>query len=149
MANNFDFTPEQMAQLKASFDRIDSDHNGYLDFDELKQFMEISHLDTSFIKAIFKVFDGNGDNKLAFSEFQQYLKACYMNTKDSRYLFRMIFNAIDHDHNGALELNEIVEFGDLLNKPITLEQAKKELAILDTDKNGSLEFEEICKAFSI
>lgn len=146
---NYNFTPEQLQQLKASFDMIDSNKNGYLCPEELNRFMTASNLDTRFLKAIYRVFDKNNDNQLSFAEFQEYLKACLINSQDPRYLFHLIFENIDKDHNGALDLDEIIEFGDLCGMPMSREDAQKELKLLDSNQNGQIEFPEICRAFGI
>lgn len=144
---DLDFTPAQIQQLRVSFEAIDTDHNGYLNEEELNVFMKQSHLDTSLIKAIFKVFDSNGDGQLSFQEFYQYLKACLVNTKKPRHLFKMIFDSVDKDHDGSLNLNEVMEFVSLCGKSLSREEAQREIDTLDKDKNKKLEFDEICDTY--
>ena len=144
-----ELTEAQLAQLRQSFQVIDTDHNGLLDKEELTRFMKASGLDVKFVPAIFLLFDTNKDGGLSFDEFKEYLKACLMNGSDPRHFFRLIFNAIDSDGSGSLCAEEMVQFAQLCGKDITMEDALRELAIYDTDHSGSLEFDEVCKAFGI
>lgn len=143
------FSKDELKALELSFKTIDVDHNGYLSPEELHTFMERNNLPTQFLKAIYKLFDKNNDNSLSFPEFCEYLNICMKSASEPRLLFKMIFDSIDLNHNGSLDVKEMMLFGDLVNIPMTKEQAAAELKQLDTDNNGRLEFDELCRAFGI
>lgn len=145
----YNFSKEELEGLRKQFNAIDSDKNGYLSEKELFQFMQACGIDTRFIKAIYKVFDTNNDNSLSFDEFVQYLGACTRSQTEPTYLFQLIFDAIDVDHDHELDANEMVDFGKVCSMPMTLQDAQAELKRLDRDKNGKLSFKELCAAFGI
>ncbi|KAK8866510.1 hypothetical protein M9Y10_009474 [Tritrichomonas musculus] len=145
----YNFSKEELEGLRKQFNAIDSDKNGYLSEKELFQFMQACGIDTRFIKAIYKVFDTNNDNSLSFDEFVQYLGACTRSQTEPTYLFQLIFDAIDADHDHELDANEMVDFGKVCSMPMTLQDAQAELKRLDRDKNGKLSFKELCAAFGI
>ena len=94
------FTPEEIESFRGIFNQIDNNHDGRLNKSELNDFMLKCGMDNRFLNATIKVFDKNGDETLSFDEFLQYLDACNQTEKDPRYLFRLIFQAVDDDHNG-------------------------------------------------
>lgn len=143
----YNFSDEQIECLKQSFNAIDTDNNGTLSVDEFRNFMKNNCLDDRFVDAIYKIFDSNGDALLDFNEFLMYIDACNRTATEPTYLFKLIFDSIDSDKDGFLNVEEIVEFGKLTCCPMTLEAAKEEMKILDTDGNGKLEFGELIRAF--
>lgn len=145
----YNLTKEQEEAIRKSFEAIDSDKNGYLTYDEMNRFMTENHFGTQFLNAIFKVFDKNGDRQLTFSEFMEYIEACNRTATDRTYLYKLIFDAIDADHNGALNVAEMLEFGSLIGINLTREDAERELKEMDTDNSGDISFPEICKALGL
>lgn len=143
------FTQKELDSMKDLFDKIDTDKNGYLDKHEFKSFLEKSGLDTKFIDAIFLVFGKDSPGLLTFNEFTGYLNACVIAEKDSKHLFRLIFEAVDKNKNGLLELDEVMEFTKLCGVVYSEEKAKEEVAKLDLNKDGKLDFYEICRAFNL
>ena len=143
------FAPEQIQRYQETFNRIDLDHNGSLDQYEFSCFLTSIGLDPRLTPACFKVFDTNRNGTLSFDEFVNYLKNCEIAQSNPRHLYRLIFDAIDQDKNGALDEVEIVEFLSLLGIPITPELAKEEVKELDKNGNGLVEFEEICNSLGL
>lgn len=143
------FSQEQIQKYKETFSKIDLDHNGVLDQYEFSCFLTSIGLDPRLTPACFKVFDSNHDGTLSFDEFLNYLKHCEKAQTDPRHLYRLIFDAIDQDKNGALDESEIVEFLNLLGIPVTPEIAKEEVQELDKNGNGRVEFEEICNSLGL
>ena len=143
------FTDEELPSLRIVFNQIDSNHDGRLNREELLSFLTQSGMDTRFIDATFKVFDKNHDETLSFSEFLLYLDACNQTEKDPRYLFKLIFEAVDEDHNGELSLEELHDFVTICGQPMSREEISRELKLVDTDVSGQVSFDELCRAFGI
>ena len=143
------FTPEEIESFRGIFNQIDNNHDGRLNKSELNDFMLKCGMDNRFLNATIKVFDKNGDETLSFDEFLQYLDACNQTEKDPRYLFRLIFQAVDDDHNGELSVDELLIFVSLCGQPMKKEEVVTELRRLDIDSNGLISFEELCRTFGI
>ena len=143
------FSGQELESFRNIFNQIDNNHDTRLTESELKEFMQRCGIDTRFIKAIIKVFDHNKDNTLSFEEYLQYLDACNETEKDPRFLFRLIFEAVDSDNNGQLSVDELLIFVSLCGQPMTKNEVLQELKKLDIDSNGKINFDELCKAFNI
>ena len=143
------FSDVEIQGLRSVFNQIDADHSGLLDKKELYQFLVQSNMDTRFIGATFRVFDTDQDGTLSFDEFLQYLHACLETEKNPHYLFKMIFDAVDTDNNGYLSIDELLDFTSLCGQNLTREQVSEELNKIDLDKNGLVDFYELCQAFHI
>ena len=143
------FSPAELEGFRNVFNQIDVSHDSRLTEDELRDFMQRCGMDTRFIKAILKVFDGNKDSTLSFEEFLQYLDACNQTEHDPRYLFRLIFKAVDTDNNNELSVDELLVFVALCGQPMEKSDVIQELKKLDIDSNGQINFDELCRAFGI
>ncbi|EAX98647.1 EF hand family protein [Trichomonas vaginalis G3] len=145
----YNYTQEEINGLHAVFNQIDTDHNGLVNQPEFYNFLVQAQMDTRFIKATYKVFDENHDGNLSFEEFLAYLDACNKSGADPRYLFRLIYQAVDTDNDGYLSCDELVVFTDLCGQSMSRSQVDEELKKIDVDSNGKIDFNELCRAFSI
>lgn len=59
--------------------------------------------------------------------------------------FRELFNSIDSDGGGAIDLDELGEMMELLGRPMSREKLQKMMSEVDTDGGGSIDFEEFCQ----
>lgn len=147
--SEFSFDHQQLAQLKKSFDLIDEDGNGYLDEDELRNFLIANDLELQYLPMIFKLFDENKDGMISFEEFTNYLDAIVKSQSNFLYLYSLTFNAIDTNKNGMLDSEEIQEFGRICGYDFSKEKIEEMIEMYDTNGDGQLDFEEMRKVFDI
>ncbi|CAF3930881.1 unnamed protein product [Rotaria magnacalcarata] len=64
---------------------------------------------------MYKQFDKNGDGKIAEVDIQLYLQELGLGGA-SAYLAKGIFQAVDQNHNGALDFTDLMALATMLNK---------------------------------
>ena len=65
------------------------------------------------------------------------------------YFFKLIFDAVDRDENGAIDLDEMREFTELCGQPLSKEQLANDIKRIDLDSNGLIDFRELCLALNL
>lgn len=126
---------EDVQKLQKKFDKWDKDHNGYLDQQEISNFMGKSIGDASLPGLAVRIFDQNGDGKIQFQEFVQFYQALKQINKDQFILYKMLFDAIDRDHKGYLTEEEMYQFF-----PYVIQDGQTSKSIIeDFNKNGFLD----------
>jgi Ca2+-binding EF-hand superfamily protein len=101
----FDPIAAAIADARQNFNRLDTDQNGYLDRDELKDHMR-------FQRGLFEAIDADGDGKIFWPEMEQYVRSravaaatrCDIVLHDLGHGF---FEALDLNHDGRLGIREI------------------------------------------
>jgi serine/threonine-protein phosphatase 2B regulatory subunit len=122
------FSEEEIASFKFVFDGIDTDGNQLLDKAEFQKFAnDVGAADSFPTDLIFLLFDENEDGKLSFDEFVTFLTAGSGATDFSPF-FERLFKKLDKDNNGALDVDELVEFIKLCKVPVDPAVVKQELA---------------------
>ena len=58
---------------------------------------------------------------------------------------KIIFDKFDRDHNGYITMKELKKAMRNLGQKLTFEEIHQMLADIDTDKNGTIDFDEFCK----
>lgn len=141
-----ELTPEQIAALKPTFDKLDKDHNGKINKEETKVFMEDIAINPIFVKLVFELCDTDKDGEITFEEFGPYLELLRSLEKDPSCVYRNVFEKFDKDHNGLLDKQEIRELLKLFSDA-EWEDENIDLFIenYDKDKDGNLNFEEVCE----
>lgn len=64
-----DIVMVQQQKLRAAFDLIDTDSDGFIDKRELGQLFQALNMDSTKVGATFKIIDTDGDLKISFEEF--------------------------------------------------------------------------------
>lgn len=125
-------------QLKDIFIAFDTDHNGTLDTEEFKHFLDESgeEYDDEIINELYAVFDKDHDGKITFEEFIAYVKC--VQDEDETALLKYRFDCIDLDHNGTLDANELQQFEKLCGNILTDEEAEQLLKQMDKDGDGKV-----------
>jgi Ca2+-binding EF-hand superfamily protein len=102
---SFDPIAAAVADARQQFNRLDTDQNGYLDRDELKD-------NVRFQRGLFEAIDGDGDDKIFWPDMERYVRGraevaatrCDVVLHDLGHGF---FEALDRNHDGRLGLREL------------------------------------------
>jgi Ca2+-binding EF-hand superfamily protein len=102
---SFDPVGSAVADARQQFNRLDTDQNGYLDRDELKE-------NIRFQRGLYEAIDTDADDKIFWPEMEGYVRSraeaaatrCDVVLHDLGHGF---FEAIDRNHDGRLGLREI------------------------------------------
>ena len=86
---------------------------------------------------------------LTFDRFLSFIDACMQTDKHPMYFFKLIFDAVDRDENGAIDIQEMKEFTELCGQPLSEEQLANDIANIDLDANGQIDFRELCIALKL
>ena len=170
------FNEEMILNLRSFFNRLDQDKDGTLSKDEFKVFLQERNVDTRFLDAIFFIFDKNRDKyqepikdfskqkgeeesaaqryrkekgELTFDRFLAFIDACIQTEKYPTYFFKLIFDSVDKDGNGAIDIHEMKEFTELCGQPLSEEQLANDIRNIDLDANGQIDFRELCIALKL
>ncbi|KYR02345.1 EF-hand domain-containing protein [Tieghemostelium lacteum] len=124
--------------IKDLFKKLDVNNDGRLSKSEIKDGffkLKIPSNDESINNFIQNV-DDDKDGTISFSEFEKF-------TNNNLIQLKKVFNELDSDHNGSLDIHEIEESIKKLGLPMYSEQ---ELARLfhriDTNKDNKIDFNE-------
>eukprot|EP00746_Dinoflagellata_sp_MGD_P005558 gnl/MRDRNA2_/MRDRNA2_110783_c0_seq1.p1 gnl/MRDRNA2_/MRDRNA2_110783_c0~~gnl/MRDRNA2_/MRDRNA2_110783_c0_seq1.p1 ORF type:complete len:920 (+),score=242.14 gnl/MRDRNA2_/MRDRNA2_110783_c0_seq1:99-2858(+) len=158
-----------MQKIKESFDKVDEDGSGEIEFLEFKQLMDDMHgnLTVDKIRKLFTVFDKDGSGALTCEEFQRILfpesniggpspeeEAAMLLEKirlgiqkkgTSSEKLRMIFNQLDRDGSGELEFEEFGKLIEMVHSAIPEEKLQHLFGMFDKDHQGSIDFDEFKK----
>ena len=140
-------TKAQVKALEKPFHAMDKNGDGKLDPEELTEFFRSNSLDVTMVPALFKIFDGNNDGVLSFEEFAQCMLACQKTQKIPRHIFRLLFNALDKDRDGLLDLKDVIFFGECCSLPLTEAEIREELEVKNPKEGAT--FEHLCRMFQI
>ena len=70
---NVKLTDQQIKKLKESFEKVDTNHDGFVEPQELKAFLESlgqeEEIDDETVQNLINNIDENGDHKINFQEF--------------------------------------------------------------------------------
>ena len=143
------FTDDEVAQLRKGFDQMDKDHSGFLDEEEIKSFLEEVGMEPEYARLIMRVFDVNKDGQISFDEFREFMKAMAQLERDPKKLYRMLFDAIDEDNNGSIDVEEMVEFAKCLGVELSGAEAEAAFKEIDKRSNGLIDFDELCRALEL
>lgn len=126
--------------LRRSFEEIDIDESGELDYDEFLEFMEARR--NTFTDAVFRLIDINGDGLLEFDEFVAICGSFCMWNKDEILTF--CFNTFDADGGGTIDEEEFEALAKTIagkdpSFPGNFQQALEQF---DTDGDGLIDRDE-------
>ena len=112
-----DLTPEEIDEAQTAFRHIDADGSGTLDEGEFRKYLSARRKGEfrCFPKLIIKFFGKDGE--VSFEQFLAFHKALAAPPTSDTCLTRLIFDKIDTDHNGTIDLDEYKSVVNLFEFP--------------------------------
>lgn len=155
MSEDVDFTvpeydPAMIEEYRKEFNRIDVDHNGYLDKEEFKKYLLTQGYKDRQVKITYKIVDVNHDHRIHFEEFARYVQASVeiIENNDVHLYLKLVFNSCDKNNDGSLNKKEFIRFMKCMDLPVNFFQRSKKFKEADVDKSGSIDFNEIVKYYN-
>lgn len=161
------FNDEQrLTELTEHFARLDKDGNGHLDMKELNQLLEEtgccprSRKEQEEVRQLIQSTDVDGNGVIDFGEFKELVQRIEERFASLRYEsevdyavargftevelgnFRAIFEHLDVDNSGRLEMNEVRQCLNIIQHKATWQAFDDTWRQLDKDASGSLDFHE-------
>ncbi|KAF0688922.1 Aste57867_19547 [Aphanomyces stellatus] len=140
---------EVVVQLKQAFDAVDTNHDGQIDFSEIKQALTSLHYDASASAVEAWIQSRSDQSAVTFPEFA--LAFCHTRTTNTQTLpvpkldlqsVRTAFDRMDTDGNGSLEKGEVVQALSALGQANSEAQADEWFCQVDADGSNALSFPE-------
>ena len=143
------YDQDHLDEYRAEFNFVDKDKNGFLDRDEFIDYLVKQGTDKKMAKVTCKIVDVNHDNKISFDEFAEYIHSsiAICENNDVEAYLRLVFKSCDKNHNNSLDKKEFKKFMKFMNIPVSFFNASKKFKQFDTDKSGSIEFDEIMNMY--
>ena len=148
VAEHLDFNNRELSTMKGSFELIDIDGSGEIDYDELLEFIEMQR--SPFSDAVIALVDEAGTGTLDFNSFFRVVCLyCYFSEED---ILNFCFQTFDKDASGQIDEDEFLDLARTVNnaEPLFPGNFKQALQQFDQNDDGLLDFNEfklINKAF--
>ena len=98
-------TQEEINKIKIEFDKIDKNHSGLLDLDELTFFCHQNPQLRCFPRLILAYYGKDGH--VSFDQFIHFYKGLNADPESNEYIAKVIFDIIDMDKSGKIDSDEI------------------------------------------
>lgn len=130
---------EDELEAREQFKIIDINRNGFLEEDELDSYFRQSKQELRcFSKLVIEIFGKNGS--VNCDQFLKFYKSLAADRHSDEFIGRYIFDYIDTDHSGTIELQEFMKIVDLIKFPDGFKQ--------DTlDRIDVMNYEEFSRQF--
>lgn len=123
---------------------LDKDHDGIVSPEEVKTICQTLDLDITMVPAIIHAYDDNGDGKITIEEFESYWNDRNSNKET---IFKHLFEHIDKNKSGFVDVSEMMEFTLLIGEPATRSEAQEQLEDIDTNEDGKVSYSELWEVF--
>ncbi|KAK8870281.1 hypothetical protein M9Y10_008159 [Tritrichomonas musculus] len=136
------YSNEEIENLRQEFNRLDKDGNGELDREELQHFVGDQDPEQAAIVAdrVFLLCDFDKSGTISFDEYIEFCNMLVALTADEQKFFEKIFYALDKEHVGSLDYDNLVQFYRLASCDMSDEEVRNQIASKDDDKDGRLTF---------
>jgi Ca2+-binding EF-hand superfamily protein len=156
--------------LKSVFEAIDKDKSGSVDASELAAFGQyIGNRDwtEASVKKMFAAMDTNKDGTIDLDEFQSF---CFKETshhsserfsamiqgfievgsllEERKKMIEQVYKKIDVNGSGAVNREDMMEFGRFMNSKFDEEKLNKLMDQMDLDKDGLISYHEFLAYFA-
>jgi calmodulin len=135
---------DEISEMKEVFACFDKDSSGTVTTQELGLVLKSMNKNFSEdeLKKIVSKFDFNGDGQIDFDEFFALMTRHEKKEVDE---LKQAFNVFDKDSDGTITSKELEIVMKALGEPIDRETIDLMIESVDTDKNGSIDFDEFKK----
>jgi calcium-dependent protein kinase len=135
----------ERAKYRDSFLALDTDHNGLISYQELKQLMvSRCNVDESQFGQIFQSLDSNQDDVIHYSEFAAAMICEHMEEIDSS-LLKTTFRQFDRYHTGYITKED---FSEIVGHEYDGTNSIELLLEADVTKDGRIDYDEFHKYMS-
>ena len=139
---------EQTQKLHNIFKQNDIDKNGKLSEPELRKLLSEFDIDESFAPALLRIFVGtkkdqeNSDvsSGVSFENLLEFFNVLISGNVES--FFRMLFNAMDTNNDGGIDMNDLIFFSGLVGDKLTNEDANDIIEQCDLNNDGKVQFDD-------
>lgn len=128
------------AVIFETFQELDQDGSGYLDFSEVQAGLQNMGYPSNYAFDVFVSMNQSKDNQVSFEDFKAWVR-----TKDAD--MRELFDGVDKDGSGQIDLNELKLMLYHLDMPTT--NAEALMKKLDKDGDQTISYEEFHSGFSL
>ena len=133
--------------VRSVFKYYDADGSGKISVSELKKVMDQMGivLSPEQIKLAVAQYDTNNDGEWDFNEFYQFYIKVVINTQQSISVeqeIQGVFNLLDSDKNGRIDVNEIKVFFQQVGYPLNDTEVYQLIKLYDKNNSGLMEFDE-------
>lgn len=135
------YSKEEAEKLRQEFNRLDNDGNGELDREELMKFVGGNPDDAQIVvDRVLLLCDFDGSGTISFDEYIEFCNMIVFLTADENKLFQKIFSALDKEHIGTLDFDNLLQFYRLTECEMNENDVRNQIAAKDDDKDGRLTF---------
>ena len=133
---------EQTEKLRSIFAQNDIDKNGKLYEPELRKLLSEFDIDESFAPALLRIFVGtnNVSNGVTFENLLEFFNVLMSGNIED--FFQMLFNAMDSNNDGGIDMNDLITFSGMVGDKLTDEDAKEIIEQCDLNKDGKVQFDD-------
>jgi calcium-dependent protein kinase len=132
-----------------SYRQLDTDNDGILSMEELKQgIQEIGEYNDVNVEQIMNEMDTNQDGQIDLLEFVGHVLDCDTTTVLNQQKLKSTFDEIDSDRNGYIDRSEMISAGSLLNRSFDEEQVEQLFEQYDVNGDGLISFSEFIQIYT-
>lgn len=168
IAKQIEFTEEQLAEIKKSFDEFDADKTGSISTANMKEALKSAGRDPTDddIKKIMEQMDFDQNGSISLEEFvrvakedlaqqllmmslaSQRMRVVVQFSEEEMASMKAMFDNFDKDTDGFITLDELKECGTAVapGKAVGDDEAKALMDKFDLDKDGKISFDEFVNA---
>ncbi len=138
--------------IKSVFKYYDSDNSGKISVTELKKVMDQMGivLSPDQIKLAVAQYDFNNDGEWDFDEFYQFYIKVVVNTQQTISVdqeIQGVFNLLDADKNGRIDVQEIKVFFQQVGYPLNDNEVVQLIKMYDKNNSGVMEYDEFANFY--
>jgi len=136
---------KEFDQLRKEFEKLDEDHTGQVDAEELSKALKKSDINfpEDRIEAIINEIDHKGNNSINYTEFLAATMTARKLLNENRLV--MLFREFDTDDSGYITKENLEEAFHKLDSPLTKKQIQEIITEHDDSRDGKISFEEFSK----